>query len=56
MYFSFEDEAEEKCKGNIEKAIAIDHTNPDAFQLMSSFLLSKDQTQVTISIFVYTAI
>ncbi|WAR24244.1 ACL4-like protein, partial [Mya arenaria] len=41
----FDDGAEEKCRSNIEKAITEDETNPDALQLMASFLLSKEKNE-----------
>ncbi|XP_053394826.1 uncharacterized protein LOC123524457 isoform X2 [Mercenaria mercenaria] len=41
----FEDDAEEKCRSSIEKAITADPNNPDAVQLMASFLLTKEKTQ-----------
>ncbi|XP_076075406.1 uncharacterized protein LOC143046239 [Mytilus galloprovincialis] len=41
----FEDEAESKCKTFIEKAIDIDKENPEGYQLMASFLLSKDDKE-----------
>lgn len=44
---SFEDDAEEKCHTNILKAIEAEPSNPDAVQLMASFLLTKEKTQVS---------
>ncbi|XP_063402927.1 uncharacterized protein LOC134686963 [Mytilus trossulus] len=41
----FEEEAESKCKTFIEKAIDIDKENPEGYQLMASFLLSKDDKE-----------
>ncbi|KAH3697071.1 uncharacterized protein LOC127862703 [Dreissena polymorpha] len=40
----FDEDAEEKCRSHIEKAMSQDTSNPDALQLMASFLLSKEQT------------
>ncbi|KAL4235922.1 hypothetical protein ACF0H5_004312 [Mactra antiquata] len=41
----FDDDAEEKCHTSIEKAISIDLNNPDALQLMASFLITKERNQ-----------
>lgn len=41
----FEEEAEMKCKSYIEKAIDIDKENPEGYQLMASFMLSKDDKE-----------
>ncbi|KAL5017057.1 hypothetical protein ScPMuIL_006646 [Solemya velum] len=41
----FDEEAEAKCKGHVEKAIAIDTQNPEAYQLMASFLLTKEDKE-----------
>lgn len=41
----FEEEAESKCKMYIEKAIDIDKDNPEGYQLMASFLLSKEDKE-----------
>jgi hypothetical protein len=35
-----------KCKAFIEKAIDIDKENPEGYQLMASFMLSKDDKEV----------
>jgi hypothetical protein len=35
-----------KCKTFIEKAIDIDKENPEGYQLMASFMLSKDDKEV----------
>lgn len=43
---SFEENAEELCKTAVEKAIEADGENPEAYQLMASFQLSRQQTQV----------
>ncbi|VDI65690.1 Hypothetical predicted protein [Mytilus galloprovincialis] len=42
---NFEEDAESKCKTSIEKAIDIDQENPEGYQLMASFLLSKDEKE-----------
>lgn len=41
----FEENAEELCNSNIDKAIEIDPENPDAYQLKASYHLSKDQKE-----------
>ncbi|KAL3868147.1 hypothetical protein ACJMK2_040981 [Sinanodonta woodiana] len=41
----FSENAEDKCKENIEKAIAADTQNPEALQTMSNFMLSKDDKE-----------
>ncbi|XP_060595383.1 uncharacterized protein LOC132749586 [Ruditapes philippinarum] len=41
----FEADAEDKCRCSILKAIEADPNNPDAVQLMASFLLTKEKTQ-----------
>ncbi|XP_013403019.1 probable assembly chaperone of rpl4 [Lingula anatina] len=41
----FEEAAEEKCRTNIEKAISSDDTNAEAYQLMASFFLSKEDRE-----------
>lgn len=43
LFQSFDEDAEVKCQTNIEKAMTSDPSNPDAFQLMASFLLSKER-------------
>ena len=43
---SDDDDAEERCKTSIEKAIELDKENPDALQMMANFLLLKEKTQV----------
>ena len=45
-YSSDDDDAEERCKTSIEKAIELDKENPDALQMMANFLLLKEKTQV----------
>ncbi|XP_076460484.1 uncharacterized protein LOC143293479 [Babylonia areolata] len=37
-----EEEAESRCEDSVQKAVAADPNNPEAHQLMASFLLSKD--------------
>ncbi|XP_046565671.1 probable assembly chaperone of rpl4 isoform X1 [Haliotis rubra] len=39
----FDEDAENKCKENVEKAIETDGENPEAYQLRASFMLSKDK-------------
>ena len=46
LNFSFEEDAEMKCKSYIEKAIEIDKDSPEGYQLMASFMLSKDDKEV----------
>ncbi|KAK3741305.1 hypothetical protein RRG08_034350 [Elysia crispata] len=41
----FEESAEEKCKDFVEKAIAADSENAEAFQLKANFLMSKDEKE-----------
>ncbi|KAK7109107.1 uncharacterized protein [Littorina saxatilis] len=38
-----EAEAEAKCEESVQKAVAADSNNPEAYQLQASFLLSKDK-------------
>ena len=45
---SYDEGAEEKCKTSIEKAIEIDKENPDALQMMASFLLIKEKKEVNL--------
>ena len=45
--FSFEDSADEKCKENLDAAVATDPKNPEAHQLMASYWLSKDEKEVS---------
>ena len=46
---SDDDDAEDKCRTSIDKAIEIDKENPDALQLMASFLLIKEKKEVDFS-------
>lgn len=57
MHFSFDEGAEEKCHASIEKSLSADPNNPDALQLMASFLLTKEKNQVSdvLSILVWTS-
>lgn len=41
----FDDDAEEKCGANIDKAIAVDPDNPDAHLLRASYLMTQQNTQ-----------
>lgn len=43
---SDEDDAEDRCRTSIEKAIEADKENPEALQMMASFLLLKEKNQV----------
>ena len=44
---SFEADAEERCKHHLDEAIKKDSSNPEAFHLLASFFLSKDETEVS---------
>ena len=46
VFFSFEDNAEAKCRENIDKALDADATNAEAYQLLASFWLCKEDKQV----------
>ena len=41
-----EENAETLCKDTINKSIETDPDNPEPYQLMASFLLSKDKEKV----------
>ena len=45
---SDDEEAEEKCREAINRAIAVHDQNPEAFQLYASFLLVKQETDVSV--------
>ena len=45
---SFEDDAEERCKTNLNEAIGIDPSNAEAHHLMASYWLSKEDNQVRV--------
>ena len=44
-HFSFKEEADTKCYECCQKAIEYDATNPEAFQLMASCLLSQQNME-----------
>ena len=44
---SFDDDAEVKCGEYCTKAIEYCPSNPEAYQLMGSYLLSKQDVEVT---------
>ena len=43
VFFSFKEEAAAKCSEFCHKAMEFDPTNPEAFQLMASCLLSEEK-------------
>jgi len=45
LLFSFKEEADAKCYECCQKAIEYDATNPEAFQLMASCLLSQQNME-----------
>lgn len=45
LLFSFKEEADAKCCECCQKAIEYDATNPEAFQLMASCLLSQQNME-----------
>lgn len=45
---SFEENAEDECRKNLEAAIETDPSNPEAHHLMASFWLSKDDKEVSL--------
>ena len=46
--------AEAKCEESVQKAVAADPSNPEAHQLLASFLLSKDRKDVSAEFFPLT--
>ncbi len=44
--FSFEEDAEVRCRECLDKAVAADSDNPEALHLLASFYLSKDNKEV----------
>lgn len=44
---SMEEGAADKCREFIEKALQYNHDNPEALQLMASYLFSTEKNQVS---------
>jgi len=44
---SFDDDAELKCEEYCTKALEYSNSNPEAYQLMGSYLLSKQDAEVS---------
>ena len=49
ILYSFSDNADVECLNYCKKAIASCPTNPEAYQLMASYLLSRDKTEVGVT-------
>ena len=45
-YFSFAEDAEALCRQHLDKSIELDNKNAEALQMLASFYLSKEDTQV----------
>ena len=51
IYFSsFDENAEEKCKEFMEKALMADPENAEAWQTKANFLISKEEKDVSFSV------
>ena len=47
VFVSFDDNAENKCGEYCSKALQYSDSNPEAYQLMGSYLLSKQECEVS---------
>lgn len=43
---SFAEDAEERCRHHLEEAVKKDGDNPEAYHLLASFFLSKEEPEV----------
>lgn len=55
FYISFADNADSECHRYCQKAIEYGPKNPEAYQVMASYLISKDRKKVYLRVlYMYT--